>query len=70
MMVVCTRAGSGVRDEIAADKLALTLVSSLGLNPCAGAEVLDRLSAPLSATLVSISPRLDALHLSAPEKCG
>ncbi len=63
-------AGSGVRDEIAADKLALTIVSSLGLNPCAGAEVLDRLSAPLSATLVSISPRLDALHLSAPEKCG
>jgi len=63
-------AAGGVRDEIAADKLALAVVTSLGLNPCAGAEVLDRLSAPLSATLVSISPRLDALHMSTPANCG
>lgn len=62
--------GGSVHDEIAADELALSIVESLGLNPCAGAEVLDRLSSPLSASLVSVSPRLDALHQSNPDGCG
>ncbi len=62
--------GGSVRDEIAADELALSIIESLGLNPCAGAEILDRLSSPLSASLVSVSPRLDALHQSTPDGCG
>ena len=62
--------GSGVQGEIKADELALHVVASLGLNPCAGAQVLDRLSAPLSASLVSVTPRLNALLESAPPHCG
>ncbi len=62
--------GGSVHDEIAADELALSIIESLGLNPCAGAEVLDRLSSPLSASLVSVSPRLDALNESIPDGCG
>ncbi len=62
--------GSGVRAEIAADRLALFMVTRLGFNPCAGATVLDRLAAPLLASLVSISPRLQALHENAQKSCG
>ena len=62
--------GGSVHDEIAADELALSIIESLGLNPCAGAEILDRLSSPLSASLVSVSPRLDALHQSTLDGCG
>lgn len=62
--------GSGVQGEIDADELALKVVTSLGMNPCAGAQVLDRLSAPLSASLVSVAPRINALHESMPAHCG
>ncbi len=59
-----------VADEIAADEKALRIVNALGFNPCAGAEVLDRLSSPLSASLASVPPRLKALHTNAPDTCG
>ena len=59
-----------VENEIAADALALSVVSQMGYNPCAGADVLDRLSAPLSASLVSVSPRLKAIHQESPDDCG
>ena len=62
--------GSGVREEIAADRLALFMATRLGFNPCAGAAVLNRLATPLLASLVSISPRLQALHENAQKSCG
>lgn len=62
--------GLSVHDEIAADELALLIIEALGLNPCAGADVLDRLSSPLSASLISVTPRLDALHEDTLHGCG
>ncbi len=68
--VALSHAGNeSIHDEIAADELALKIIEALGLNPCAGADVLDRLSAPFSASLVSVSPRLRALHDSPSVSC-
>lgn len=60
----------GVSDEVAADALALTIVTSLGFNPCSGSNVLERLGSPSHLTLVSVTPRLHALHDQTSSFCG
>jgi hypothetical protein len=61
---------SGVRGELEADALALKVVMGLGFDPCSGSEVLERLGAPAKLTLVSVSPRLNALHDKTFRFCG
>jgi hypothetical protein len=60
----------GVSSEVAADKLALSVVTALGFNPCSGPSVLERLGGPLQLTRVSVTPRLDALHERTSSICG
>jgi len=48
--------------EIAADSLALQLMTAAGYNPRSADVVLERLARPLLASLVSISPRIQALR--------
>jgi len=60
----------GIAAEVAADSLALKVVTSLGFSPCSGSSVLRRLGTPYQLTLVSVRPRLNALHNETFEKCG
>jgi hypothetical protein len=63
-------ARGGIAAEVAADTLALNALVALGFNPCSGSSVLERLGAPAQVTLVSLSPRLDALHDQTSSFCG
>lgn len=60
----------GITAEVAADTLALQVVTDLGFNPCSGPSVLERLGAPSQLTLVSVTPRLHALHDQTSSMCG
>lgn len=60
----------GITAEVAADTLALQVVTDLGFNPCSGPSVLERLGAPSQLTLVSVTPRLHALHDQTSSLCG
>ena len=60
----------GISSEVAADALALAVVSALGFNPCSGTRVLERLGSPSQLTLVSVNPRLHALHDQTSSFCG
>ncbi len=60
----------GISAEVAADRLALEAVTALGFNPCAGSSVLERLGSPSQLTLVSVTPRLHALHDQTSSFCG
>ena len=64
-----TRNG-GIPAEVEADTLALKVVTALGFNPCSGSTVLERLGSPAQLTLVSIVPRLNALHDKTFDRCG
>lgn len=61
---------AGVRGELEADALALKVVVALGFDPCSGSSVLERLGSPAKLTLVSVSPRLTALHDKTFRFCG
>lgn len=56
------RVQGGIATEVAADTLALKVVTALGFSPCSGSNVLERLGSPSQLTLVSVTPRLHALH--------
>ena len=60
----------GVSAEVAADTLALKVVTALGFDPCSGSSVLERLGSPAQLTLVSVAPRLTALHDMTFDRCG
>lgn len=60
----------GVSAEVAADALALQVVTALGFDPCSGSSVLERLGSPAQLTLVSVAPRLNALHDKTFDRCG
>lgn len=60
----------GVSAEVAADRLALQVVTALGFNPCSGSHVLERLGSPAQVTLISVTPRLHALHNQTEDTCG
>jgi Zn-dependent protease with chaperone function len=60
----------GVSAEVEADALALRVVTALNFNPCSGSNVLERLGSPAKITLVSITPRLHALHDQTVDRCG
>lgn len=60
----------GISAEVAADRLALEVVTALGFNPCSGSSVLERLGSPSQLTLVSVTPRLHALHDQTSSFCG
>jgi hypothetical protein len=60
----------GIAAEVAADALALQAVTALGFNPCSGPSVLERLGTPSQLTLVSVTPRLHALHDKTSPICG
>ena len=60
----------GISAEVAADTLALKVVTALGFNPCSGSSVLERLGSPSQLTLVSVTPRLQALHNQTSSFCG
>lgn len=60
----------GVSAEVAADTLALKVVTALGFDPCSGSSVLERLGSPAQLTLVSVAPRLNALHDMTFDRCG
>lgn len=60
----------GIAAEVAADALALQVVTALGFNPCSGPSVLERLGAPSQLTLASVTPRLHALHDQTSSMCG
>ncbi|MEN9845698.1 MAG: Peptidase family [Pseudomonadota bacterium] len=60
----------GISTEVAADRLALEAVIALGFNPCSGSSVLERLGSPSQLTLVSVTPRLHALHNQTSRFCG
>lgn len=60
----------GVSAEVAADALALKVVTALNFNPCSGSTVLERLGSPAQVTLVSVTPRLHALHDQTLNRCG
>jgi Zn-dependent protease with chaperone function len=60
----------GIAAEVAADALALQAVTALGFNPCSGPSVLERLGTPSQLTLVSVTPRLHALHDKTSTICG
>lgn len=60
----------GTSAEVAADTLALQVVTALGFDPCSGSSVLERLGSPAQVTLVSVAPRLNALHDKTFDRCG
>jgi Zn-dependent protease with chaperone function len=60
----------GIAAEVAADALALQVVTALGFNPCSGPSVLERLGTPSQLTLVSVTPRLHALYNQTSSMCG
>lgn len=60
----------GVSAEVEADALALRVVTALNFNPCSGSNVLERLGTPAKITLVSVTPRLHALHDQTVDRCG
>ncbi|MEY4667481.1 MAG: Peptidase family [Pseudomonadota bacterium] len=60
----------GISAEVAADTLALNIVTALGYNPCSGRSVLERLGSPAQLTLVSLTPRLHSLHDQTSSLCG
>jgi len=60
----------GVSAEVAADSLALKVMTALGFNPCSGTSVLERLGSPSQITLVSVTPRLHALHNQTSSLCS
>lgn len=60
----------GIPAEVAADALALKVVTTLKFNPCSGSTVLEKLGSPAQLTLVSVAPRLTALHDRTLHKCG
>lgn len=64
------RLQGGISSEVAADRLALEAVTALGFNPCSGSSVLERLGSPSQLTLVSVTPRLHALHDQTSSFCG
>ena len=64
------RLQGGVSAEVAADSLALKVVTALGFNPCSGTNVLERLGSPSHITLVSVTPRLHALHNQTSSFCS
>jgi hypothetical protein len=61
---------AGVREELEADALALRVVTSMGFNPCSSSTVLERLGNQAKVTLVSVSPRVTALHNKTFSICG
>ena len=61
---------AGVREELEADALALKVVTTMGFNPCSSSSVLERLGSQTNITLVSVSPRLTALHNKTFSICG
>ena len=61
---------AGVREELEADALALKVVTTMGFNPCSSSSVLERLGSQTKITLVSVSPRLTALHNKTFSICG
>ena len=63
-------ANGGIPAEVAADTLALQVMTALGLDLCAGSDVLERLGSPAQLTLVSVAPRLNALHDKTFDRCG
>lgn len=63
-------AKGGISAEVAADALALQVVTALDFNPCSGSNVLERLGSPAKVTLVSVTPRLNALHDKTEDTCG
>lgn len=60
----------GISAEVEADTLALKVATALNFNPCSGFEVLERLGSPAKITLVSVTPRLHALHDQTLNRCG
>ena len=62
--------GGGISAEMEADALALKVVTALDFNPCSGSDVLERLGSPAQITLVSVTPRLHALHDQTLNICG
>jgi predicted Zn-dependent protease len=62
--------GGGIPAEMEADALALKVVTALDFNPCSGSDVLERLGSPAQITLVSVTPRLHALHDQTLKRCG
>jgi predicted Zn-dependent protease len=60
----------GISAEVAADSLALHVMTALGFDPCSGTNVLERLGSPSRLTLVSVAPRLNALHDKTLDRCG
>lgn len=64
------RLQGGISAEVAADSLALKVVTALGFNPCSGSNVLERLGSPSQLTLVSVTPRLHSLHDQTSSFCG
>ena len=60
----------GIPAEVAADALALRVVTALNFNPCSGSTVLERLGTPAQVTLVSVTPRLHALRNQTEDSCG
>ena len=61
---------AGVHEELEADALALKVVTTMGFNPCSGSSVLERLGSRTKFILVSVSPRLTALHNKTFSICG
>ena len=64
------RVQGGISAEVAADTLALSVITALGFNPCSGSSVLERLGSPSQLTLVSVTPRLHALQNQTSSFCG
>lgn len=64
------RLQGGISAEVAADTLALKVVTALGFNPCSGSSVLERLGSPSQVTLVSVTPRLHSLQDQTSSFCG
>lgn len=60
----------GISAEVEADALALHVVTALNFNPCSGSNVLERLGSPAQLTLVSVTPRLHALHDKTVDRCS
>lgn len=60
----------GIDAEVAADTLALRVVTALSFDPCSGSSVLERLGKPSEVTLASLKPRLNALHNKTFDLCG
>lgn len=60
----------GISAEVEADAMALQVVTALDFNPCSGSNVLERLGSPAQVTLVSVTPRLHALHDQTVDRCS